>query len=63
MVTDKPIICLMGLRPMLLFGCCNDHSDAAVAGQADAPANGKCGKQSNVNIFNSISTAWTLKGI
>lgn len=35
--------CLMGLRPMLLFGWCNVHSDAAVAGQGWSTSQWKMG--------------------
>lgn len=43
----------MGLRPMLLFGSWNIHSDAVVASQAGAPANEQCGKQFNDNVLNN----------
>lgn len=43
-------MCLMGLRPMLLFGWCDVYSDAA-----GAPANEKGRKQFNVNLFNNTT--------
>lgn len=48
-------MCLMGLRPVLLFGGCDVHSDAAAAGQDGAPANEKWGKQINVDLLNNTT--------
>lgn len=48
-------MCLMGLGPVLLFGWCDVHSDAAEAGQAGAAANERWGKQFNVNLLGSTT--------
>lgn len=55
MDSGKPIMCPMGLRPVLMFGWCDVHSDAAVRGQASEPANERWDKQFNVSLLNNTA--------